>query len=220
MVGERISKNVAQLVKGQRARGKQPEPWSVEEACTFLENAQLWRDYLYGAYSLILVLDLRKGEVLGPTWSDVNVDTAKTEASEAVLPLPDICLTALCLRQKEQQAAKERADDLWTESDMVFTTRHGTPVEPRSFTRGFDRCCEHAGVRRIRVHDTRHTCASLLAALDVHPRIAMQILRHSEVYTPVLSADTRRALRKLGKALGRQQGGGREQRANEGQPES
>ncbi|MFE0314684.1 site-specific integrase [Streptomyces albogriseolus] len=57
-------------------------------------------------------------------------------------------------------------------------------------------------------HDTRHTCASLLVALDVHPRIAMQILRHSEiavtmeVYTRVPSADTRRALRKLGEALG------------------
>ncbi|MGC4913733.1 hypothetical protein [Streptomyces albogriseolus] len=49
------------------------------------------------------------------------------------------------------------------------------------------------------MHDTRHTCASLLAALDVHPRIAMQILRHSEI---VPSADTRRALRKLGEALG------------------
>lgn len=103
--------------------------------------------------------------MLGLTWSDVNLetgelhirhqlqrvrrrllhtDTAKTEASEAVLPLPDICLTALRLRQKEQQAAKERAEDLWTESDMVFTTRYGTPVEPRNFTREFDRRCERA----------------------------------------------------------------------------
>ncbi|WP_235457870.1 site-specific integrase [Streptomyces olivochromogenes] len=229
MVEERIAKNVAQLVKVQRARRKRPDPWSVEEACTFLENAQTWRDYLYGAYVLILVLGLRKGEVLGLTWSDVNLDTgelriqhqlqrvrrrllhtdtAKTEASEAVLPLPDICMAALRLRQKEQQAAKERAKDLWTESDLVFTTRYGTPVEPRNFTREFDRRCERADVRRIRVHDTRHTCASLLAALDVHPRIAMQILRHSEiavtmeVYTHVPSSETRRALRKLGKALG------------------
>lgn len=54
--------------------------------------------------------------------------------------------------------------------------RNGTPVEPRNFTRELDRRCERAGVRRIRVHDTRHTCASLPAALDAHPRIAMQIL--------------------------------------------
>jgi integrase len=228
MVEERISKNIAQLVKVQRARRKRPDPWSVEEACAFLENAQTWRDYLYCAYVLVLVLGLRKGEVLGLTWSDANLDTgelriphqlqrvrrrllhtdtAKTEASEAVLPLPDIRLTALRLRQKEQQAAKERAKDLWTESDLVFTTRYGTPVEPRNFNREFDRRSERAATRRIRVHDTRHTCASLLVALDVHPRIAMQVLRHSEiavtmeVYPRAFYRDPA-GLRKLGKALG------------------
>ncbi len=92
MVEERISKNVAQLVKVQRARSKRPDPWSVEEACTFLENAQKWRDYLYGAYVLILVLGLRKGEVLGLTWSDVNLDTggaAHPPSASAGPPAPD-----------------------------------------------------------------------------------------------------------------------------------
>jgi integrase len=57
------------------------------------------------------------------------------------------------------------------------------------------------------VHDTRHTCASLLAALDVHPRVAMQILRHSridttvEIYTHVPSKVTRQALKQLGASL-------------------
>jgi integrase len=233
VVEELVSKNVAQLIKVPRARRKRPEPWSVEEACRFLEAAQQSRDYLYAAYVLILLLGLRKGEVLGLTWSDVDLDagelriqhqlqrvrrrllhsdTAKTEASEAVLPLPDICLAALRLRREEQERARATAGELWTESDFVFT-RYGTPVEPRNFNREFDRRCEKAGVRRIRVHDTRHTCASLLAALDVHPRIAMQILRHSEiavtmeVYTHVPSAETRRALRKLGRLLGGQEEG-------------
>ncbi|MGW4030937.1 site-specific integrase [Streptomyces sp. NPDC004838] len=228
VVEERISRNVAQLVKVQRARRRKPDPWSVEEACAFLANAQTWRDSLYAAYSLILVLGLRKGEVLGLTWSDVDLeagelrirhqlqrvrrrlihtDTAKTEASEAVLPLPGICLAALRLRRQAQEAARLKAGELWAESDLVFTTRYGTPVEPRNFNREFNRRCGRAEVRIIRVHDTRHTCASLLAALDVHPRIAMQILRHSEiavtmeVYTHVPSAATRKALRKLGKAL-------------------
>ncbi|KOX05282.1 tyrosine-type recombinase/integrase [Streptomyces sp. NRRL B-3648] len=82
------------------------------------------------------------------------------------------------------------ARDLWTESDLVFTTRYGTPVEPRNFTREFNRRCDRAEVRRIRVHDIRHTCASLLAALDVHPRIATQILRHSEIAGVVPQLDT------------------------------
>jgi integrase len=63
-------------------------------------------------------------------------------------------------------------------------------------------------VPEITVHGTRKTCGSLLAALDVHPRVAMQILRHSkiavtmEIYTEVPSAATREALRKLGQWLG------------------
>ena len=73
----------------------------------------------------------------------------------------------------------------------MFTTRHGTPIEPRNFNRSFDRCIVTAQVPRITVHGTRKTCGSLLAALDVHPRVAMRILRHSkiavtmEIYTEV-----------------------------------
>ncbi|MEU0843908.1 tyrosine-type recombinase/integrase [Streptomyces sp. NPDC005962] len=137
-------------------------------------------------------------------------DETKTEASTAVLPLPDICVTALQVRRKEQEAAKQTAGELWTDSDFVFTTRYGTPIEPRNFNRSFADRSAKAGIRRIRLHDTRHTCGSLLAALDVHPRIAMQILRHSkiavtmEIYTHVPSEATRKALRRLGKHLGKQ----------------
>ena len=83
----------------------------------------------------------------------------------------------------------------------MFTTRYGTPIEPRNFNRSFDRRITKAQVPRITVHGARKTCGSLLAALDVHPRVAMQILRHSkiaitmEIYTEVPSAATRDALR-------------------------
>jgi len=81
-------------------------------------------------------------------------------------------------------------------------------VGSRNFSRSFDRCIVKAQVPRITVHGTRKTCGSLLAALDVHPRVAMQILRHSkiavtmEIYTEVPSAATRDALKKLGQWLG------------------
>ena len=90
----------------------------------------------------------------------------------------------------------------------VFTTRFGSPIEPRNFNRYWDRCCDAAGVRRITVRDARRTCGSLLADLDVHPRVAMQILRHAqfsitmEIYTVVSSKSTRDALKRLGESLG------------------
>jgi hypothetical protein len=72
-------------------------------------------------------------------------------------------------------------------------------LEPRNFSRSFDRRILKAQVFRITVHGTWETCGPLLAALDVHPRVAVQILRHSkiavtmEIYTEVPSAATREA---------------------------
>jgi integrase len=174
------------------------------------------------------VLGLRRGEVLGLAWDQIDLDDAelyvgqqlqrvghqllrrevKSEISEAPLPLPDLCITALKIRRAQHDEARARAGDAWVDNGLVFTTRHGTPIEPRNFTRSFDRRINKAKVRRITVHGTRKSCGSLLAALDVHPRVAMQILRHSkiaitmEIYTEVVSSATREALRKLGDQLG------------------
>lgn len=76
---------------------------------------------------------------------------------------------------------------------MIFTTRHGLPVEPRNFNRSYDSRIASAGVPKITVHDAWRTCGSLLVDLDVHPRIAMAILRHAdfsitmEIYSQVSS---------------------------------
>lgn len=135
----------------------------------------------------------------------------KADGSIDTLPLPPICVTALRIAKWNQDAA--RADD-WPETcicgekhRVVFTTRNGRPIEPRNINRAFDLRCARYGVRRISVHDTRRTCASLLAALDVRPRVAMAILRHSrialtmEIYTQVPDKVTRDALRRLSDQL-------------------
>jgi integrase len=108
----------------------------------------------------------------------------------------------------EQQGADHGpADGAWINTGLVFTTRHGTTVEPRSFSRGFDRCITRAQAPRITVHGARKTCESLRAAFDVRPRAPMQILRHStiavttEIYAEVPSAATRDALGKLAQWL-------------------
>lgn len=86
-------------------------------------------------------------------------------------------------------------------------TRNGHPIEPRNINRAFDIGCTRAGVRRITIHDTRRTCGSLLAALDVHPSVAMKILRHTrsditlEIYTQVPDKVTRAALKRLSDEL-------------------
>lgn len=86
-------------------------------------------------------------------------------------------------------------EPVW-DTAVALTALNGTPIEPRNFDRSYDNRITNAGVRRITVHDARRTCVTLLADLDVHPRVAMQILRHAqfsitmEIYTQVSSAAT------------------------------
>jgi integrase len=110
--------------------------------------------------------------------------------------------------QDRMRARLEHGGGTWPIDGLVFTTRTGRAIEPRAVSRRFDLRCAKAGVRRIRVHDTRRTCGSLLAAFDVHPRVAMRILRHSkisitmEIYTMVPDKTTIAALKRLSDALG------------------
>ncbi len=126
----------------------------------------------------------------------------------ATLFLPSICTAALKLRQAEQDRAREQAGSAWQDiANLVFTTRYGTPIEPRNLNRSWAARCAKAGVRTITLHDGRRSCGTLLADLDVHPRVAMQILRHArftltmEIYTLASSKATREALKRLGDSL-------------------
>jgi Phage integrase family len=92
---------------------------------------------------------------------------------------------------------------------LIFTGRYGTTIDPRTLNRKFTARCDTAAVRRLTVHDARHTCATLLVDLDVHPCVIMRILRHAdqavtmEIYANASSAATRDALRRLGDILHR-----------------
>jgi integrase len=239
-----VARNVAALVRIPQAGPREFRPWSVDEAVTFLDAAR--GHPLYAAFVLVIALGLRRGEVLGISWEDVDLENGtvrvrqqlqriagelqltdvKTRRSGRMVPLPDLCVRALRKRKAEQAADRLAAGERWQETGLVFTTKHGTPVEPRNLARVFDLLCERSGVRRIRLHDTRHTCASLLAAAGTHPRTIMAILGHSQigvtmnVYTHVATEDQRVAVGLLGGLLDRnaeaEDTGSRQTRPSEG----
>lgn len=225
---ELVSRNVAALVRVPVPRTRKSTVWSVDEARKFLESARADDDPLYAGYVLMLVLGLRRGELLGLAWEDVDLvgheavirwqvqrvkgellrRSTKTATSDAPLPLPDICVQALEQRKVTEARWRLAAGQAWAGSGLVLTTRLGDPFDPRNFHRYFKARAAKVGVPVISVHAARRTCASLLVALDVHPRVAMAILRHSQIavtmdiYSQVSSASTREALRRLGSQLG------------------
>jgi integrase len=225
---ELITRNPATRVKLPAARKKRRKAWTSEQARRFLEHTKTAEDGLYAAFVLVLVLGLRRGEVLGLAWDDLDLDggeltvglqiqrvggellhrQTKTEGSDVTLPLPGICLTALRWHRGRQDEARQLAGRAWQdEVGLAFTTRYGTPIEPRNMLRSFHRLSAAAGVPDITVHDARRTCATLLVDLDVHPRVIMQILRHAqisvtmEIYSQAPSSQTREALRRLSDSL-------------------
>jgi integrase len=109
---------------------------------------------------LLLLYRLRRGEVLGLRWSDIDGDTihvrqqvqriqgqlhvgpVKTRAGNRDLPLLGLAAHALADRREAQQQDRERLGSAWTDTGLIFTTRTGRPVEPRNLVRSFARICQ------------------------------------------------------------------------------
>ncbi|MEY9965395.1 integrase [Streptacidiphilus sp. MAP12-16] len=93
--------------------------------------------------------------------------------------------------------------------DHVFTIRNGLPVEPTNLARSFARIAADAKLRKIRLHDTRHGCATLLIAAGVPARVVMEILGHSQiavtmnVYAHVTTDTSREAMGNMDRLLKR-----------------
>jgi integrase len=201
-------------------------PWSPVEALAFLRAAAT--DPLYPAFVLLVLYGMRRGEVLGLRWQDIDAEAGlvrirqqvqriqgelhfgpvKTRAGSRDLPLIGLAQEALATRRVVQDIDRAKLGRCWTDTGLVFTTRTGRPVEPRNLVRSFTRICEANGIRRIRVHALRHTTASLLKDLRVPPRDAQIILGHAhisttqQIYTHVDAVARRDALTKLNELLG------------------
>ncbi|MFG2194458.1 tyrosine-type recombinase/integrase [Streptomyces sp. NPDC048639] len=226
---ELVTRNVASLVEPPRAKSRELSPWTLEETLDFLAAAR--KDPLYGAFVLAVAMGLRRGEIVGLRWTDVDLDQRvlyvrqQTQRRRGVLydddpkgrrrravPLPAMCIAPLRWHRMRQAEAKQRAGDAWTDEGYVFATRTGRPVEPRNVYRSFTRVAESAGLRVIRLHDARHGCATLLTAAGVAPRVVMEILGHSQisitmdVYTHVVQDTQREAISHMDRLLKRRPG--------------
>jgi integrase len=136
---------------------------------------------------------------------DAPVADAKSQANTVPTRPPSTRLEGMILRRSAARAPGLASGLALAVRPAGLAEAPGSRVCPKGRAVGapFDVRCARYGVRRITLHDTRRTCGSLLVALDVHPRIAMAILRHSrialtmEIYTRVPDKVTRDALRRL-----------------------
>ncbi|SDL13705.1 tyrosine-type recombinase/integrase [Nonomuraea jiangxiensis] len=98
------------------------------------------------------------------------------------------------------------AGDKWTDHDLVFTTHLGGPIERTEDWKQWKSILRQAGVRDVRVHDARHTAATLLIEQGVHIRVVQEILGHTRVtttdrYTHVATLQMKDASNRMDQAL-------------------
>lgn len=159
--------------------------------------AEIWQAVDNDQVKAFVPRDSRAPEVQR-VGGELYEDTTKSGRARPV-PLPLICLAALRWhRMRQREAARLKGGEL-SPASYVFTTRTGRPIDPQNVNRSFFRITA-AGLRRIRLHDARHGCATLLTAAGVAPRVVMEILGHSQisitmdVHTHVTSDTQREAI--------------------------
>ncbi|MFB4285965.1 tyrosine-type recombinase/integrase [Nonomuraea sp. MTCD27] len=103
--------------------------------------------------------------------------------SKLTLQCPPALLAFLRAHKKIQAAERLKAGDRWTDHDLVFTTQLGGPIERTEDWKQWKSILKQAGVRDARVHDARHTAATLLIEQGVHIRVVQEILGHTRVTT-------------------------------------
>lgn len=221
-----VGRNVAKLVATPTVRREEVRPLDPTQARRFLDVARQDRDY--ALWVVALAVGLRRGEVLGLAWDDVDLDAGtlrvrqavqrvnghlelvepKTQRSRRTVPLPEIARDALRAHRVRQASERLVAGSTWRDSGLVFTSVVGGPLEPRNVSRRFKALAETAGLAdTVRLHDLRHTCASFLLAQGVQPRVVMETLGHSGIaltmntYAHVMPSAQREAAEQMDRAL-------------------
>jgi integrase len=138
----------------------------------------------------------------------VQVVEPKSARSRRTIALPSVAVAALRAHRVRQLETRMSAGSRWRDVGFVFTSSIGTPLDPRHVTREFKTLLKTAGLPNIRLHDLRHSCATLLLAQGVNPRVVMETLGHSQIsltlntYTHVLPQLQREAASKIDAILG------------------
>ena len=200
-----LSRNVAQATEAPRADHKVMPTLAPEDVPRFLEAAQ--ESPYYTLFYLLLHTGLRRGEALALRWKNVDLGLAslgisaylsvveaayklngtyvikepKTSHSRRRIALPPSLGLVLRQHKAGQEAQRALLGKPLTDNDFVFAHPDGSPLDPSTVSHAFNKVMRKAGLPHIRLHDLRHTHASLLLQAGVHPKIVQERLGHSSI---------------------------------------
>jgi integrase len=198
--GGLLPRNDAGPVRPPRPRREEIRPLDREQVRTFLETGKL--DRMEALYIVAVTAGLRRGELQGLKWEDVDLDTGTLQVrrtlsepkSGYIFEAPksgkgrSIRLTrkaTAALREHRKRQLAERMEHdagLWVDHGLVFPSGVGTPISGGNLNRAFKAILRRAGLpAKFRFHDLRHTCATLLLGQSVNPKYVQELLGHADI---------------------------------------
>lgn len=196
-----VVRNVCDAVDPPRVPKQEMQVLGPEQAQRFLESAK--EDPLEALYVLALTTGMREGELLALQWKDIDfvggslqvrrkvsritgkgfvVSEPKTAKSRRKIPLAARSLEALKQHRVRQNEQRLALGESWEDKGWIFTNALGKNLEVSNMIRrSFRPLLVKAGLPQIRFHDLRHSSATLLLSMGIHPKIVQERLGHSQI---------------------------------------
>lgn len=219
-------RNVCDAVTAPRPNSPEMTTWTAAEVRTFLQASA--DDDLAALWRLALMTGMRRGELLALRWQDVNLDAGmlsvrrtvsrgkdgivfgepKTAKGKRRIELDSGCVEALRAHRKEQLKRRLMFGPAWEDTDLVFERGTGEVLHPNVLGSRFQTLVKAVGLPRIRLHDLRHTAATLMLENGAHPKIVQERLGHSDIsmtlnrYSHVMPGMQRDVADRLAAAIG------------------
>ncbi len=220
-----LARNPAEAVEPPRPQ--RTEMRALEDAQIALLLKSLEGSRLHAPVLLAVSTGLRRGELLGLRWSDVDLERGcltvnrsveqtkqslrfkipKTERSRRMVALPSFTVDMLRAHKREQTEARLKLGPAYQNDDLILPREDGSLWPPDSFSTAFAAFVRRSKLPHVRFHDLRHSHATQLLKQGVHPKIVSERLGHSKVgitldtYSHVLPSMQEDAARKIDAAL-------------------
>lgn len=223
---ELVARNVCDAISAPRRSHHEITPLTMEQAQTLIASAK--GHSMEALFVLALTTGMRRGELLALKWQDIDFtqnrlqvrriftrakgqryleSEPKTEKSRRNILLAPLTTEILKQHRVHQLEAKLQAGSKWQDNNLVFCTSLGTPLNPNKVLERFKTLLKRAGLPDIRFHDLRHSAATMLLSMDIHPKVVQELLGHNQIsmtmdtYSHVLPTMQKEAMGKLNDAL-------------------
>jgi len=193
-----VARNVADGVDVPHARQTEMQTWDEYEVAQFLEIAK--DSPYYTLFHTALFTGMRRSELLALQWRDIDFHQIhvsrslhqlgdhtyvftqpKSARSRRTIALSPSSVFTLRDHKDRQAGIRAMLGLSLKGDDLVFSTPEGKPLRPNTISRAWTALAARADIRVIRLHDARHTHASLMLKQGIHPKIVQERLGHASV---------------------------------------